>query len=178
MGRGQVEDSGRAGEIWLMFSFQLQNWLTEEYFPYDESVNGPWGLLSDVEGRFSMVKIANNMHELDPGKSSTPILSQRSRRLSRSFKRSGWVRVKTWYENISHDLETTCFDASPRRESVSFESSMECPLAHTLFLLRTTPRNCPTRLHILDALHRLRLSGRIHLSLQRDPFDPESHQQP
>lgn len=62
------EDSGRAEEVWLMFNFLIQDWLTEERFPWDESLHGPWGMLPGVEGRFSMIKIADNIGELGPGK--------------------------------------------------------------------------------------------------------------
>lgn len=64
----KFEDSGRAGEVWPMFNFLIQDWLTEERFPWDESLHGPWGMLPGVEGRFSMIKVADNIRELGPGK--------------------------------------------------------------------------------------------------------------
>ena len=74
-----------------MFDFQPQDWLTDERFPWDDLLHGPWGILPGVEGRFSMIKIADNIRELGPRKD---IHTEVDSKITKTFELVRVVRMR------------------------------------------------------------------------------------
>lgn len=86
-----------------MFNFQPQDWLSDERFPCDASLHEPLGILPGVEGRFSKIKIANNINELGPDKDIRIDLDSK---ITKTFELVQAVRMRV-AENVVREYITS-----------------------------------------------------------------------